>query len=105
MPLRNYGLFLDQLAQQNIPFTMVELARAEEGFVVPEPSPDYPNHKVVRILNPNAAILWQPNRLYNHIINTYLPAQCDKVAWVDCDILFKIKIGSRTWKRNLMRLI
>lgn len=81
--LFNYRLFREHL---NAPLLAVELGY-DDHFVLEE---GLDAEIVVRIRAGD--VLWQKERLLNIGVGA-LPAACDAVAWVDCDVIF----GTRDW--------
>ena len=79
--LHNYRLFRRGLEQAGMPLCCVELAFEDRPFEVQEGDAD----QLVRLRG--ADVLWQKERLLNIGVES-LPADCDKVAWLDCDVLF-----------------
>ncbi|WP_448698235.1 hypothetical protein ACFGVR_15560 [Mucilaginibacter sp. AW1-3] len=77
---KNYQLFAESLENSGINYLVVECAFDEQ----PHTLPDSPNILKVR----SKSILWQKERLLNIAIAS-LPAECVKVAWVDCDVFFE----------------
>jgi hypothetical protein len=76
---RNYQLFLDKLERSHLNWLVVECAFGATPFDLSR-SP--------RTLQLRARdVMWQKERLLNIAIQQ-LPDSCEKVAWVDCDILF-----------------
>lgn len=77
--LRNYRIFADRLAEQGARLVTAEVALGDRPFEVPE------SGDVIRLRSDS--VLWQKERLLNHTISL-LPTECDKVAWLDGDVLF-----------------
>src|SRR5437016_4683011 len=75
--LSNFRLFRKHL---NIPLVVVELTYGEV-FELHEKDAE------VLIQLRGGAVLWQKERLLNVALSA-LPSSCDKVAWLDCDIIF-----------------
>ena len=75
--LNNYRLFRERL---HVPLITVELSFDGEFELVPTDA------DVVVQLH-GGAVLWQKERLLNVALQ-HLPADCDAVAWIDCDVLF-----------------
>lgn len=86
--IKNYLIFLEQFSHLNIPYSIIELSNKQGEFSLPEPSPDYPNHKVIRLNGEGAAVAWQKEVLLNILIKS-LPPEVDKICWVDPDIIFQ----------------
>jgi hypothetical protein len=76
---KNFEKFIAPIAAAGLHHIIVECAFNEAGFELP----DSPN--VIRV-NSNA-VLWQKERLLNIALDA-IPAECSKIAWLDCDILF-----------------
>jgi hypothetical protein len=77
--IRNYIVFANALKRQNINLMTVELAFGDSDFDLPEIHGDF------RRLRSNS-IMWQKERLINYGVSQ-LPSNCDKFAWIDCDVL------------------
>jgi hypothetical protein len=75
-------LFSENVRRQGIKLLAIELAFDDQPFLVREGVAD----KVVRLRS--ASVLWQKERLLNIALDA-LPLHCDKVAWLDADILFE----------------
>ena len=76
--LENYYIFRQRL---KVPLVTVELS-CDEKFQLGSSDADI----LVQVHSP--AILWQKERLLNVALGS-LPDGCDKVAWLDCDVLFE----------------
>ena len=76
--LENYRIFRQRL---KLPLVAVELS-FDGAFELRPVDADI----LVQLCGP--AVLWQKERLLNVALKS-LPASCDKVAWLDCDILFE----------------
>lgn len=76
----NYRAFRQGVEAVGLPLLTVELAFGDQPFAL-EPATD-----VLRLRTPD--VLWQKERLLNHAISM-LPPEYDKVAWLDCDLLFE----------------
>jgi hypothetical protein len=76
--LQNYNTFRRNL---NVPLVTVELAY-RDGFELPADAAD------VLIRLRGGHVLWQKERLLNLALEA-LPANCNAVAWLDCDIVFE----------------
>ena len=75
--LANFRIFRQQL---RLPLVAVELAYGRE-FELEAGDAD------ILIQMRGGAVLWQKERLLNVALKA-LPSECDKVAWLDCDIIF-----------------
>lgn len=74
---QNYHTFRDRLA---LPLITVELSHRPEFDLTPGDA-----DVLIQLHTPD--VMWQKERLLNHAL-THLPAECDQVAWLDCDIVF-----------------
>jgi hypothetical protein len=80
--LNNYRLFHKSLA---VPLITVELSFDGEFELTPADAD-------VLVQISGGAVLWQKERLLN-VALAHLPADCDAVAWIDNDVIFK----NATW--------
>ncbi len=76
----NYEVFIDSLERSGINYLVVECAFGDQLFTLPI------SQRVIQVRA--KSILWQKERLLN-IAVSHLPANCAKVAWIDCDVLFE----------------
>jgi len=88
--LANFKTFRAHL---DVPLVAVELAY-DSDFELREQDADI----LIRLRG--GAVLWQKERLLN-VALAALPAQCRKVAWLDCDILF----ASPDWSAKAQALL
>jgi hypothetical protein len=35
-----------------------------------------------------SSVLWQKERLINHLVGSFIPVKFSKIAWIDCDLIF-----------------
>lgn len=77
--LANYRIFADRILKSGINLLTVECAFGDTPFVLGP----FPNVLQIR----SQHIMWQKERLLN-IALSHLPKEVEKVAWLDCDILF-----------------
>jgi hypothetical protein len=87
----NYLLFRDRLAKQRINLLTVEVAFGNQEFSIPG------SDNVLRLRS--KSVLWQKERAINYGISQ-LPAECDRVAWLDADLLFPYR-----WEEYLMECL
>ncbi len=81
---RNYQRFRRRLKEQGVPLLTVELGFGDRPFDL---GPDAADRRVqIR----GGDVLWQKERLLNLGVKA-LPPDCDRVAWLDCDVLFDRK--------------
>jgi len=76
--LENYRMFRQRL---KVPLVAVELSFDDKFQLTP-------GDAEVLVQVHSSSILWQKERLLNVALKS-LPDGCDKVAWLDCDILFE----------------
>jgi len=88
--LANFRVFRKHL---NVPLVAVELAYSD-GFELQVGDAD------ILLQLRGGAVLWQKERLLNLALQA-LPKSCRKVAWVDCDIIFR----SPDWAESADRLL
>ena len=82
----NYRIFRQNASRQGLNLLAVELAFDDDPF-------ELKDHQDAQILiqlrgTREKNLMWQKERLLNLGLK-HLPADCDKVAWIDCDVLFK----------------
>jgi hypothetical protein len=80
--LEHLRLFSERVRKQGLKLLIVELAFGDAPYVLEESLAD----RIIRVRS--NSILWQKERLLNIAIEQ-LPEVCDKVAWLDADILFE----------------
>jgi predicted O-methyltransferase YrrM len=80
--IENYRKFRDSIKKQGLKFVCVELVFGNEPFELSKEDAD------ILVQVRSKSILWQKERLMN-IGLKHLPNDCDKVAWLDCDIIFE----------------
>jgi hypothetical protein len=86
----NYKTFRKNL---NVPLIAIELAYSD-AFELQEGDAD------ILLQVRGGAVLWQKERLLNVALRA-LPPSCRKVAWVDCDIIFR----NADWAESAHRLL
>jgi len=79
--LHNYRVFRSSSKKQGLKLLAVELAFGEKPFELDEQDAD------ILIQRRSDSVMWQKERLLN-LGADCLPEDCDKVAWLDCDIIF-----------------
>jgi hypothetical protein len=92
--LRNLEQFAQRVRQQGLKLLIIELAFPEAPFAVPAHFAD----TLMQLRS--GAVLWQKERLLNIAI-ARLPAMCDKVVWLDGDILF----ANNSWVEETSQLL
>ena len=82
----NYRLFRDNSKRQGLNLIAVELAFDNDPFVLKK---DIDAEILIQIRGVKEKnVMWQGERLFNIGLER-LPDACDKVCWIDCDIVFK----------------
>jgi len=92
--LANLRLCAEEARAQGLKLLVVELAFGDSAFELPE---DLCDRLVRRRTN---TVLWQKERLLNIGVG-HLPSSCDKVVWLDGDVLFE----NDEWVRETSRLL
>lgn len=77
----NFRLFRASLRKQGLPLVAVEAVMGDTEHELQDDDAE----RVIRVRA--TAVLWQKERLYN-IALQHLPPDCDKVVWLDGDVLF-----------------
>jgi len=92
--LENLRLFSAGVRRQGLKLLVIELALGGAPFVVEEQIAE----RVIQVRS--NTVLWQKERLLNIGLGK-LPDRCDKVAWLDGDVLF----GNGAWVSETSRLL
>jgi hypothetical protein len=79
---------------QGLKLAIVEVAFNDDPFVVDQALGDL----VIRVKS--SSVMWQKERLLN-IAVSQLPAECDKIAWLDADLIFE----NESWVEDTSRLL
>lgn len=80
--LENFRRFSQSVREQGLPLLVIECAFEDRQFEVPEDLCDILVHRRT------STVMWQKERLLNIALD-YLPSDCDKVAWLDADVIFE----------------
>jgi hypothetical protein len=94
----NYARFRHGLTEAGVPLLTVELAFGEAPFELKSGDAD----RLIQLRSPD--VLWQKERLLNLGIRA-LPEDCDKVAWLDADLLFARSDWAAETSRLLQRYV
>lgn len=79
---KNYNFFKSRLRKQGVNLLTVECAFNKQDFCLKkEVDAD------ILIQVRSSSVMWQKERLLNVALK-YLPKNCDKIAWLDADIIF-----------------
>jgi len=92
--LPNYRLFRESLKSQGLPLAAVELVHDGGPFELEESDAE------ILVQRRGGDVLWQKERLLNVALEC-LPDDCDKVVWVDADVLFE----NRHWVADTAALL
>jgi hypothetical protein len=90
--LKNYQIFRDKIEHSGLKLWTIECVFGDADFTLPASS------QVFQIRS--NSVLWQKERLLNIAIQR-LPKTIEKVAWLDCDILF----SNPAWAIETSRLL
>ncbi len=83
---KNYRLFRDNSKRQGLNLITVELAFDNAPFILKK---DVDAEILIQVRGEKEKnLMWQGERLFNLGLG-YLPQNCDKACWIDCDIVFK----------------
>ncbi len=92
--IENYRIFRESSKKQGLKLICVELAFEKEPFELSKEDAD------ILVQVRSESVLWQKERLLN-IGLEHLPKDCDKVAWLDCDIIFE----NNNWIKEAEKLL
>ena len=82
----NYRIFRDNSKRQGLNLITVELVFDDAPFILKK---DIDAEILIQIRGAKEKnLMWQGERLFNVGLE-HLPDDCDKVGWIDCDIVFK----------------
>lgn len=93
----NFAIFREGLRQNNVPLCLVELAFDDQPFVFQQGAQADAD---LLIQLRGGSICWQKERLLNIGLKA-LPPECDKVAWLDADVLFE----KGDWARETSQML
>ncbi len=82
--LKLYKIFLEKNKEQGLKLITVELAYSNKAFELSNSDADI----LIQIRGDESNIMWQKEAMINIAIK-HLPTDCDKLAWLDADIIFK----------------
>ena len=96
--LANYRRFREELSRQDVPLLAVELAFGDRAFELRPEDAD-------RLLQYRSDVkLWHKERLLNIGIAA-LPDDCDKVTWLDADLIFQNPLWPHDVAERLERYV
>jgi len=80
--IKNYRRFRNGVKGQGLKLIAIELAFGGDDFELTDQDAD------ILVQVRSNSVMWQKERLLN-IGLSHLPQDCDKVAWIDCDVSFQ----------------
>lgn len=92
--LANFQRFSEEIRRCGLPLYVVELANGDQPFQIE----DSPNYVIKRVRSKD--LMFQKERLLNIALDM-LPADCDEVIWIDCDIVFT----ERNWVKSTSKAL
>ncbi len=81
----NYRIFRENTKRQGLKLLAVEITFGNKPFRLQK---GYDADILIQIQGDRNNIMWQKERMLNIGLQN-LPKDCDKIAWLDCDIIFK----------------
>ncbi len=81
--INNYQIFRKSLKRQGLNLLVIELIFDGNNFEIKKKDAEI----VIQIIGKRSNIMWQKERLLNLAL-ARLPDNCDKIIWLDCDLLF-----------------
>ncbi len=94
----HFRIFRERLKQQGVPLMIVELAVGTAPFELTSDDAD----QLMQVRGRD--LLWHKERLINLGVKA-LPPQCDKVAWLDADVLFERSDWAEETSRSLEQYV
>jgi hypothetical protein len=94
--IRNYKKFRRYSKKQGLRLLTVELAFEDRPFELKDGDADI----IIQIRGKDNNVMWQKEALLNIGLKN-LPHDCDKICWLDCDIIFEDK----NWIKETSRLL
>ncbi len=80
---KNYQIFRKSVKRQGLNLLTIELIFDGNKFEINKEDAEI----LVQIKGSSSSIMWQKERLLNLAL-AYLPTNCDKIVWLDCDLIF-----------------
>lgn len=93
---RNYKIFRKKSKKQGLSLCAVELVFGKGKFELNKNDAEI----LIQIRGSNKNLMWQKERLLNIALKN-LPIDCDKVAWLDGDIIFE----NKDWIKETSKLL
>lgn len=78
----NYEVFSQECRKRNAELFTIECIFGENQSFDLDPAPN-----VIQLRA--SSVLWQKERLINHLVRSFIPAKYTKIAWIDCDLIFE----------------
>lgn len=93
---QNYKIFREKSKKQGLKLCTVELAFGNTLFELKKEDAEI----LIQLRGNEKNIMWQKEAMLNIALKN-LPKNCDKIAWIDCDIIFK----NKNWIRETSKLL
>jgi len=93
---KNYKIFRENIKRQGLKLIVVELVFGNDPFELKREDADI----LIQIRTDADNVLWQKEAMLN-IALSRLPSDCDKVIWIDSDIIFK----NENWLKETCKLL
>jgi len=92
----NYKIFRENLKKQGLKICAVEVAFSNRPFELKKEDAEI----LIQIRGNEKNLMWQKERMMNIGLKN-LPKDCDKIAWLDCDIIFE----NQNWVKETSELL
>jgi GT2 family glycosyltransferase len=93
---QNYKIFRKESKKQGLKLCAVEIEFGKKPFELTKKDAE----RLIQIRGNKKNIMWQKERMMNVALEN-LPKDCDKVAWLDCDIIFE----NKNWIEETSKLL
>lgn len=93
---KNYKVFRENCKKQGLKLLTVELAFDKRNFELKDGDAEI----LIQIRGDKENIMWQKEAMLNIGLKK-LPKDCDKIAWLDCDVIFK----NENWIKETSELL
>jgi hypothetical protein len=81
-------VFSEECRKSGAEFFTIECIFGEQQSFDLDPAPN-----VIQLRA--SSVLWQKERLINHLVGSFIPDSYSKIAWADCDLIFEKPTGSQ----------
>lgn len=78
----NYEVFSEECRKSGAELFTIECIFGEQQSFDLDPAPN-----VIQLRA--SSVLWQKERLINHLVGSFIPDSYSKIAWADCDLIFE----------------